>query len=112
VVRRDGRFAEQLRVAAQQPDRSPEVEPDAVGQLAGGLAGEGEAEHLVGRTCGSTMSHMTRSAMSSVLPEPAPATTSSGSVRRRGDDRLLLLAGSVAQAEPRRSSSGVNRGPT
>src|SRR2546421_296615 len=32
-----------------------------------------------GRTCWFATSHMTRSAISSVLPEPAPATTSSGS---------------------------------
>ena len=48
-------------------------------QFAGRLPGEGEAEHLIRSDVRLAISHITRSAISSVLPEPAPATTSSGS---------------------------------
>ena len=51
---------------------------DAAAELLGRLAGEGEAEDLVGAASPLATSHTTRAAMVSVLPAPAPATTSSG----------------------------------
>ena len=48
MVRRDGGLTGQLRVVAQQLFGPAQVEADAMGQLAGGLASKREPEHLIG----------------------------------------------------------------
>jgi hypothetical protein len=79
VVCGHGRLAAERSVVTEQTLGPAEVEPDPVRELARCLPGEGEAKHLVGPDVGVGDHQMTRSAMSSVLPEPAPATTRSGS---------------------------------
>ena len=51
---------------------------NALGELAGGLAGEGEPEHLVAAHEPFATSQTHAAAIVSVLPLPAPATTSAG----------------------------------
>ena len=69
-----------------------------------------------GSTSPLATSHTTRAAIVSVLPEPAPATTSSGRGHRL-DDRGLLVGGRRhlergrdVEGDLRRSAGGVSRG--
>jgi len=53
-------------------------DPNRPAQLGGGLRGERQAKHPIGRHLPVATNHTTRDTIVSVLPEPAPATTTAG----------------------------------
>ena len=74
----DGQPVAQLRLGLGVTGERAEPQPHALVELAGRLAGEGEPRIASGSTSRLATSHETRAAIVSVLPEPAPATTTRG----------------------------------
>ena len=99
VVRRDGRLADELGIAAEPSQRPGQVKADAVRQLAGGLPGEGEAEHLVrADVLVSDEPHHPKGHQLR-LARAGAGDDEQRLIRRCGDDRLLLGAELIPQPE-------------